>query len=475
MNPIEPHAPSPTRINEIVAEARPACFWLDREFRPAERPPLAGSERADLAIVGGGYTGLWAALIAKERDPAREVVLLESDRIGEGASGRNGGFASPSLTHGVQNGLSHFGETELRTLVDLGEKNWQEYREALVRHGIACDLEETGSLHAATEAWWTPEIDDLHQTNQRFGVSCDRLSAEETQSSIHSPTFLGSAWDRTGGVLDPGKLVFGLSVAAERLGVRIFENTRVTALHREKDAVRLDTTDGTLRADRVVLATNAFKSPLPRMRRSVVPVWDYALVTAPLTKEQLDKIGWADRQGLADTANQFHYARLTADDRILWGGFDAIYRFGSGTGHENSQREESFRTLARHFFETFPQLEDIEFSHKWGGPIATTSRFCLDHGSAWGGRVAWTIGYTGLGVVCSRFGAQAALDRMDQPDAAYLGLKMLKKRAFPWPPEPFRWAAIRMTQRALAKADANRGKRGPWLRLLDALGLGFDS
>jgi len=475
MNPTEPHRPSPTRINEIVANARPACFWLDREFRPAARPPLAGSERTDLAIVGGGYTGLWAALIAKERDPTREVVLLESDRIGEGASGRNGGFASPSLTHGVQNGLSHFGETELRTLVDLGEKNWDEYREALARHGIACDLEETGSLHAATEAWWTPEIDDLHQINQRFGVSCDRLSAEETQSSIHSPTFVGSAWDRTGGVLDPGKLVFGLALAAERLGVRIFENTRVAALHREKDGVRLETTEGTLRADRAVLATNAFKSPLPRMRRSVVPVWDYALVTAPLTKEQLEEVGWADRQGLSDTANQFHYARLTADDRILWGGFDAIYRFGSDTGRENNQREESFRTLARHFFETFPQLNDVEFSHKWGGPIATTSRFCLDHGSAWGGRVAWTIGYTGLGVVCSRFGAQAALDRLDQPDSPYLDLKMLRKRAFPWPPEPLRWAAIRMTQSALARADANRGRRGLWLRLLDALGLGFDS
>ena len=467
--------PTTKRINEVVANARPACFWLDRDARPAARPPLAGSQRADLAIVGGGYTGLWAALIAKEREPSREVVLLESDRIGEGASGRNGGFASPSLTHGIQNGLSHFGEAELRTLEELGKKNWDDYREALIRHDIACDLEETGTLHAATESWWTPEIDDLHRTNQRFGVSCDRLSAGETQSSIHSPALVGSVWDRTGGVLDPGKLVFGLSLAAERLGVRIFESTRVSRLRREKDGVRLETTGGTLRADRTILATNGFRSPLARMRRSVVPVWDYILVTTPLTKEQLDTIGWADRQGLSDTANQFHYARLTADNRILWGGFDAIYRFGSNTARENHQREESFRVLARHFFETFPQLEDVEFSYKWGGPIATTSRFCLDNGSAWGGRVAWTIGYTGLGVVCSRFGAQAALDRLDQPDVSYLSLKMLKKRALPWPPEPLRWVFIRMTQRALASADAHRGRRGLWLRLLDALGLGFDS
>ena len=475
MNPVDAHSRSASHVDEIVAAARPACFWLDRDFRPPVRPSLRGTGRAELAIVGGGYTGLWAALIAKERDPSREVVVLEADRTGEGASGRNGGFASPSLTHGIQNGLSHFGETELRTLVALGETNWVAYRAALARHDIDCDLEETGSLHVATEPWWLPEIDDLHRTNLKFEIPCERLSAEETRGTIDSPTFVGSAWDRTGGVLDPGKLVFGLASAAERLGVRIFEETRVSALRREGNGIQLDTPDGTLRADRVILATNAFRSPLRRMRRAVAPVWDYALVSEPMTREQLARVGWGDRQGLSDTGNQFHYVRLTADDRILFGGFDAIYRYGSDTSSQNRQREASFRMLVRHFQSMFPQLHDVAFSHKWGGPIATTSRFCLDHGSAWGGRIAWTIGYTGLGVVCSRFGAEAALDRLDQPDAPYLGLGMLRKRSFPWPPEPLRWAAIGLTQRALAKSDANRGERGPWLRLLDTLGLGFDS
>lgn len=461
--------------DEIVAAARASCFWLHRDVRPRPREPLVGSERAALAIVGGGYTGLWAALIAKEREPSRDVVVLEADRVGEGASGRNGGFASPSLTHGIQNGLSHFGETELRTLVGLGERNWDDYRDALTRHEIDCDLEETGTLHVATEPWWLDEIDDLHETNLRFGISCDRLSAAESRAAIDSPTFVGSAWDRTGGVLDPGKLVFGLARAAEGLGVRVYEHSPVERIQRAGNGVRLDTSGGSVQADRAILATNAFRSPLRRMRRGVAPVWDYALMTAPLSKAQLARIGWGDRQGLSDTGNRFHYARLTKDDRILWGGFDAIYRFGSDTSARNHEREESFRTLARHFFETFPQLYDVEFSHKWGGPIATTSRFCLDHGSAWNGRVAWTIGYTGLGVVCSRFGAEAALDRLGRPEAPYLNLRMLRRRPFPWPPEPLRWAAIQMTQRALARADANQGKRGLWLKLLDAVGLGFDS
>ena len=461
--------------DELVAAARASCYWLDRDVRPPRCEHLEGSERAGLAIVGGGYTGLWTALIAKERDPSRDVVLLEADRLGEGASGRNGGFASPSLTHGIQNGLSHFGEAELRTLVELGAENWTDYREALTRHGIDCDLEETGTLHVATEPWWIDEIDDLHETHLRFDVPSERLSAAQTRLTIDSPTFAGSAWERTGGILDPGKLVFGLSAAVVRLGVRVYERSAVTGIQRVGDGIRLDTTNGSLHADRAILATNAFRSPLRRMRRAVAPVWDYALMTAPLSRAQLARIGWSERQGLADTGNRFHYARLTKDDRILWGGFDAIYRFGSDTSARNHAREESFRTLARNFRATFPQLDDVEYTHKWGGPIATTSRFCLDNGSAWDGRVAWTIGYTGLGVVCSRFGAEAALDRLDRPDAPYLSLRMLRRRPFPWPPEPLRWAAIQMTQRALARADANQGRRGPWLRLLDALGLGFDS
>jgi glycine/D-amino acid oxidase-like deaminating enzyme len=157
--------------------------------------------------------------------------------------------------------------------------------------------------------------------------------------------------------------------------------------------------------------------------------------------------------------NQFHYYRLTSDDRILWGGYDAVYNFRNGLGPHLDQRPETFEVLARNFFATFPQLEGIRFTHRWGGAIDTCSRFCMTFGKALGGKVVYVVGFTGLGVGASRFGARAALDLA---------------KPLPFPPEPVRWAGITLTRKELARADRT-GKRGLWLSALDRVGLGFDS
>jgi glycine/D-amino acid oxidase-like deaminating enzyme len=211
------------------------------------------------------------------------------------------------------------------------------------------------------------------------------------------------------------------------------------------------------------------------MRHYVVPVYDYALVTEPLTPEQSAAIGWRNRQGVGDVANQFHYYRLTADNRILWGGYDAIYHWRNGLRDELDQRPATFELLAAQFFETFPQLEGLRFTHRWGGAIDTSTRFFAFQRAALGGRVAYSIGYTGLGVGAARFGAQVMLDLLDGRNSEPLRLRAVRSRPWPWPPEPARWIGIQLTRRALARADRNQGRRGPWLRLLDRLGLGFDS
>jgi glycine/D-amino acid oxidase-like deaminating enzyme len=198
-------------------------------------------------------------------------------------------------------------------------------------------------------------------------------------------------------------------------------------------------------------------------------------MSEPLSQAQMASLGWRHRQGVGDSGNQFHYYRLTVDDRILWGGYDAIYHYGSRIDPAFEHRRESFEGLSRRFFDTFPQLAGLRFTHGWGGPIATTTRFCLDAGTAHAGRVSWAIGYTGLGVVASRFGARVALDLLDRPDAPHLGLRLVRKRALPWPPEPLRFIGVALTQRALARADRNQGRRGLWLRLLDWAHLGFNS
>jgi glycine/D-amino acid oxidase-like deaminating enzyme len=257
--------------------------------------------------------------------------------------------------------------------------------------------------------------------------------------------------------------------------VRVHERTPVTRLERSTSGVLARTPYGSVSAAKVLLATAAAPPLLRRLSARVVPVWDYALMTEPLTADQRSSLGWQRRQGLSDAGNQFHYYRLTEDDRLLFGGYDAIYRWGGDTDPRLAQHPETFALLADHLLETFPQLEGVRATHTWGGVIDTCSRFSPFWGTAMGGRVAYVLGFTGLGVGASHFGARTALDLLDGRSTERTRLRMVRTKPVPFPPEPLRWTGIQLTRRALARADSRDGRRGPWLRLLDATGLGFDS
>jgi glycine/D-amino acid oxidase-like deaminating enzyme len=232
---------------------------------------------------------------------------------------------------------------------------------------------------------------------------------------------------------------------------------------------------GQVVARHVVLATNAFPSLIRRVRPFVIPVYDYVLVTEPLTASQLDSIGWRNRQGLSDTANQFHYYRLTADNRILWGGYDAVYHYGRRMRASYDTRPATFDLLSEQFAETFPQLRGVRFSHAWGGAIDTCTRFCAYYGTALRGRVAYAAGFTGLGVGATRFAGNVMLDLLDGGSTERTRLSMVASRPTPFPPEPLAWVGIQLTRWSLTRADRTGGRRNRWLRMLDRLGLGFDS
>jgi glycine/D-amino acid oxidase-like deaminating enzyme len=446
----------PAAVRRSYADAEPRPFWLSQPDAPEPGPPLEGDVEADLLVIGGGLTGLWAALLAKEGDPGREVVLLEGERVAFGATGRNGGFMDASLTHGIENGVARWPD-EMPQLERLGRENFDAIKDALARHGIDAGFEETGELAFATaphQAEWIPEA---VETARRYGWRAEAWSAARAQEEVRSPTYRGAVHLPDGrAVVDPARLAWGLAEAAREKGARVHERSPVTALSAEGDAVRARTPSGSVRARRAVL-------------------YDYVLVTEPLPPERRAALGWQGRQGLTDLANQFHYYRLTSDDRLLWGGYDAVYNFRNGMGPHLDERPATFELLATHFFETFPQLEGIRFSHRWGGAIDTCSRFSVMFGRALGGRAVYAVGYTGLGVGASRFGAQVALDLADDRDTERTRLEMVRKKPIPFPPEPLRWAGITLTRRALARADRRDGRRGPWLRTLDRLGMGFDS
>ncbi|MFJ8201347.1 NAD(P)/FAD-dependent oxidoreductase [Streptomyces sp. NPDC096152] len=460
-----------------LSEAQPVPYWLDDPGRPRPEPALTATETCDLLVVGGGYSGLWTALLAKERDPHTDVVLVEAREAGWAASGRNGGFCAASLTHGLANGLSRWPD-EIRTLEELGARNLDAIEEAVARHGIDCDFERTGEIDVATEPYQARELRDWYAELERRGLDggVEFLDRDAVRAQVASPTFEAGLWDRRGvAMVHPAKLAWGLKRACARLGVRIYEHTPALTLRPYGAGMAVRTPYGRVRARRVALGTNVFPNLVRRVRSYTVPVYDYALMTEPLTAEQRASIGWRNRQGLGDSANQFHYFRLSADNRILWGGYDAVYPYGGRVRAEYDDRPETYAKLAGHFFTCFPQLEGLRFTHGWGGAIDTCSRFSAFYGTAHRGKVAYAAGYTGLGVGATRFGADVMLDLLAGERTERTALEMVRRKPLPFPPEPFAWTGIALTKWSLARADARGGRRNLWLKAMDRLGLGFDS
>lgn len=489
-------------------------FWLDRQ--PSDpRPPLRGPSRADVAIVGAGFTGLWTAIRLAEADPGLRIVVLEAAFVGFGASGRNGGFCEASLVHGRANGDHHFPD-EVELLEALGRQNLQELIAFTRVHAIDCDLEQTGVLTVADRPHGVIELRERVDEANARGETLVFLDREAVQAEVHSPLWQAGALAGADEavLLDPAKLCRGLARVATELGVIVHEGTRVMSLERTARGVRVRTTDwsaerdeplglgrriglsfepgelsgrparppadgdgssGTLQASHVVIATSAYSGWYPRLRPLFVPVYDYVLVSDPLRPDQRTAIGWAGRQAMTDTNNQFHYFRLTADDRILWGGYDAVYHAGNGVGPGYDRRPATFERLERQFFEAFPQLAGLGFPYRWGGAIDTTSRFTVTFGQTMGGRVTHALGYTGLGVGASRWAAGVVRDYILRPDSDLLRLEFVRSSPFPFPPEPFRSIAVNLVRHELDRADREQGRRGLILRALDAVGIGFDS
>lgn len=468
-------AEEPTeRGRRMIADAVRRPFWLDRPERPEARPALRGDRRCDLLVIGAGFTGLWAAVQAIEADPDRQVILVDRDRVAEQASGRNGGFCSASITHGLSNGMSRFAD-ELPTLLRMGDETLDEIEKAVHRLGVDADLERTGELDIANFDWQVDAVRDGVEEAVALGRDTTFHDKEEARSKVRSPMVAAAAHDPAVIMLDPAKLAWGLAAAAERLGVVICENTEITGLRRRGRGVHAESPRGSVTANKVIVATAAAR-PLRRWNRwGTVPVWDYVLMTAPLTDALRASIGWDGREGLADGGNRFHYFRLTTDNRILFGGWDAVYRYGSDRDDRHSSDDHEFAVLAEHLLQMFPQLEGIEITHAWGGAIDTSSRFCAYWHTSMRGRVVSVLGFTGLGVGASHFGARTALDLVDGHDTERTRLQMVRTRPIPFPPEPLRWIGITITRRQFARADRSQGRRGIWLRTMDKVGLGFDS
>lgn len=476
-SPTNPLAEPPitAAVQASLSDVEHNVYWLDRPGAPNPETPLLADTDADLLVVGGGFTGLWTAICAKDRNPERDIVLIEAENIAFGGSGRNGGFISASLTHGLAHG-EHIWPTEMPDLVRQGRENLQAIAKFVDRENIDADLRLVGKTAIALTPHARSQLPNMLELHMKWGEDAELLDQAAMDDDVHSPTYLGGLRVRSGGgLMDPAKLSWGLKASALKRGVRIFENTKATSISADRDgSIAAQTPLGSIHAKNVAIATNGFTPLLKRLKYRMLPIFDHVLVTEPLTTSQLEAIGWRENQGLTDIGNQFHYYRRTPDDRILWGGYDAIYHRRNNTDPALEQRDSSHRLLAAQFLTTFPQLEGIRFTHKWAGIIDSTSRFTPAFGTAMNGKLAYAVGYTGLGTASSRFGALTMLDLLDKEQTERTRLTMVTRKPLPFPPEPLRYPLVQFTRSRLAKEDRT-GKRGLWLRTLDSFGLGFNS
>lgn len=478
----ERNVPARAVVDHALGEARHGVLWLDDVDGLAGYPALTAPTRADVAVVGGGYTGLWSALLAKQRHPAARVVLLEGRSVGWAASGRNAGFCGARLVRHDRGGPSD----GPGTLARLGQDNLAAIGSAVDHLGLGCQWERTGTIDLAIEPHQIDWLQDTAARAARTGAPHTYLDRAKLRSEIASPTYeAGLVRPDDAALVHPALLATELARAASELGVEIFQQTRVTGLalagRGPGAAVVLRTTspDGGARvlADRVLLGTSAFPSLLRRYRRHTVAARAHLVATEPLSAELRGAIGWRGRQGLADLANRSHHYRLTADDRIVFGAYG-----GDSTrdGHlRGAPGDEPYRRLAEHLLTTFPQLEGVRLTHRWSGVTDVSTRSGGLFGQAAGGRVQHAAGLGSCGVAGSHFAAQVMLDRLDavdgRPTTERAELETVRRTPVPFPPEPVATAAVRAARRALDRADHHGGHRSAVLRSLDALGLDLDT
>jgi glycine/D-amino acid oxidase-like deaminating enzyme len=452
-----------------------ACFWLAQR-KAAKVTVQEGIDEATVVVIGGGLTGLWTALFLCELDPSARVVVLEQELVAYGASGRNAGMLSETVDHSHGLAVTHFGAREAAVLARIGESNVAEMIEFLRSRGLNCDYEPTGRIVMALTPAQVEEARQNVESAARLGVTSFRfLDREEAQAELHSPLYQGGVAVSGGGILDPVKLVDALRQEAERIGVRVYEKSQVRSFRRNGSGIVVETANGTLRARRAVLATSAYTHQLlPKLTRRFIPLYDYIMVSVPLTASQWETLGWKRRQGITDGRTFFNYYRPTADGRVLWGTSEATYYRGNVVSASCDHSARHYRSLVDSWKRHFPALGALEWEYAWGGPICSTTRMTPFFGSAVGGRVLYGLGYTGHGLGTTRLAgrilAHLALDRPSE----LLELSLVKKKPFPYPPEPMRSWAVNAVTRGLRRVDAGEPP-GLLLRVLEKMGIGFSS
>ncbi len=414
-------------------------FWLATYGPYTPTPPLEGDETFDVAVIGGGFTGLSTAYHLRKLQPGLRVAVLEGEVVGYGASGRNGGFSmtlfglEPAVTKAL---FGHQRTVEAHHYMERAV----DYVDALVKeHHIQSDYTFPGFLRAATTPGYVKRIQHDLEILTSLGVTgIEWIDADRLRAEVDSPLFLGGWWEPRSGLLNPARHVRELKRIALAAGAQVYENTPVVEIKRGAKFT-LVTPRGRLTADKIVLATNAYSHLIPQLRSKQVPAFTHMVVTEPLTPAQLGQIGWRNRQGIEDARNLVHYFRLTADNRIAMGGSDVTITYGRDM--ERDLNPQTFETLEQDVQLIFPQLRGIKFTHRWGGPVSVPMDMAPAIGTIGDARALYSLGCVGHGVSMTQLNGATLADLVLERKTDLTDIWFINRNTIPWPPEPLRFIA----------------------------------
>jgi glycine/D-amino acid oxidase-like deaminating enzyme len=434
-----------------VPDHRDKSFWLDTYGPYTPNPPVQGDLSVDVAIVGGGFTGLSTAYNLRQDNPGMSVAVLESEVIGYGASGRNGGFSmtlfgmEPTVTKLL---FGHQRTVEAHRYMERAV----DYVDALVKeHNIQSDYWFPGFLRAATTPAYVKRIQhDLKILSDMGITGIEWIDEPRLRAEIDSPLFLGAWWEPRCGILNPAKQVRELKRIAQQVGAQVYERTPVSEIQRSTRLV-LKTPGGTVTAGKLVLATNAYSHLIPELASKQAPVFTHMVVTAPLTPEQLGRLGWKNRQGIEDARNLVHYLRLTADNRLAMGGSDVTLAYGRNMAHDANYR--IFADLERDVARLFPSLGGVQFTHRWGGPVSVPTQMVPAIGQLGDPRVLYSLGCIGHGVSLTHLNGRTLADLVCERHTDLTDVWFVNRRILPWPPEPLRFIASQAIRGYLRAED----------------------
>jgi len=431
-------------------------FWARSygEYRPG--PRLAGDVSVDVAIIGGGFTGLSTAIEIERDNPSATVAVLESAVVGYGASGRNGGFNMKLFGLEPEVTKLRWGRQRTIDAHRYAQRAVAWVKQLVEEHHLDSDYRHTGMFRVSYGASQLERLRRTHRLMQELGIDDDVSfwTAEQLREEFRTDRYLGAMYERETGILNPCKHVRELRRLAVEAGVAVYEQSPVDLVSRAAGKILLQTPGGRVTAERLVVATNAYTRALkglPELRSRQIPMWTFQVVTAPLDAAQWESIGWKNQQSFEDNRQLVHYFRPTVDGRITMGGGDITTPGGESFEHDFAPR--IWRHCEEHLKWIFPQLRDVGIDYRWGGPVSVNLDMTPEIGLLGDERVIYSTGCIGHGVSLTHLNGRLIADLLSGKKTELTDFWIVNRKAIPWPPEPLSFLGRQAIYRGLRLWD----------------------